>query len=792
MCRARVGGVAARLSGPKGASVNTSPAVRGAPVRLGVGLLLFVLLSPSLRPPSDAAADVLTAGVATALVTTANHSLAAQPAAPVQPTNSSPLIKQFEETAYYLKDVDFISAGVGWAVGHPHWDQTRLLYTGTILKTTDGGQTWDAQLADTLATLRNVDFVDANNGWAVGTEGAILHTADGGAHWVRQTVASTDEFRGVAFANATQGWATSFATTHYDVFGDPDDWRGSIWHTADGGAHWARQSLPANAGLLNRIDFIDAQRGWAVGVKYTGDDQFGHPQHAGVVYRTADGGQSWTELYSPGANVVLNGVEWIDAEHGWVVGFPTLSSMSGGFTFHTADGGQTWQRQTPGGFFAPLWDVQFIDADRGYTVGFNYVGAAGPPVYRTLDGGATWQAIQMRQHEAEGLFTVAVVGDQVVAVGDHDYVARSTRPWDDFTPTPCIDGVCLFTQAYLNTHYVFHDVFFANANDGWAVGSRSYLPNVWGQVIFHTADGGRTWAVQYELVPPAGTTFSTLRLASVSFVDSQTGWAVGASGAYRLNDRLEHHGAILYTDDGGQQWQEQGQELYTNWDLEFFAVQFLDAQNGWALARGNPAQHGGIFLAHTTDGGDHWNWVDTGQDGEIGIGYESPLGSVEFSDAQHGVAVGGLSQIVATSDGGAHWFRPAVSCGAHTCYWTVYAVAFADERNGWAGGEGAFHTTDGGATWVHQPMPVHGRIQDIQFLDDRAGWLATDRGEMWLTSNSGLRWQRLPGNPGYALMGLHFVEPERGWFVGDGGTILRLDAERWPVQEEVLLPFLKR
>jgi photosystem II stability/assembly factor-like uncharacterized protein len=32
--------------------------------------------------------------------------------------------------------------------------------------------------------LRAVDFVDVNNGWAVGDYGAILHTTTGDASWV--------------------------------------------------------------------------------------------------------------------------------------------------------------------------------------------------------------------------------------------------------------------------------------------------------------------------------------------------------------------------------------------------------------------------------------------------------------------------------------------------------------------------------------------------------------------------------------------------------------------------------
>ncbi len=723
-----------------------------------------------------------------ALFAARTFAAAAGPGDPQPAAGEAALTRQFEETSYYLKDVDMISADVGWAVGAPHWDQSVKAYVGTILKTVDGGVTWSPQTANTTATLLNVDSVGASSAWAVGTGGTILHTADGGAHWTQQPVASGDEFRGVAFVSPTQGWATSFHATHYDSSGEADNWRGTVWHTADG-VTWQAQTLPANAGLLNRVKFLDAQCGWVVGVKHTGDDRYGRPQHAGVVYATANGGQSWEELYSPGADITLTGVEWVDAMHGWVVGFPNLSSVAGGFVFHTADGGQTWQQQTPGGIYDPLWDVHFIDANRGYTVGFNYIAAWGPPVFRTVDGGATWEKVKMAQQENEGLFAVSVIGDQVIALGDHDFVVRSTNAWGSCTPPPYY-GECLFAQAYLNTHYVFHDVFFADGDHGWAVGSRSYRPKVWGQAILHTSDGGLTWASQYEMAPPADSTFSYLRLDSVSFADAQQGWAVGSSELFGEPGQREYHNAILHTTDGGQHWQEQGRELYASWGLEFFSVQSLDEQTGWALAAKN-FPNDDIFLAHTVDGGDHWSWVDTAITGTLQVGYGTVMGSVFFTDAQHGWAAGGLSQVVQTSDGGAHWSRANLSCGAHPCYYTVLGVAFADDRNGWLVGQGMFHSQDGGATWVHQDLAMGSEMQDIEFAGGGMGCLVNDLGEIWCTGSGGARWQLLESGTGFALRGLDVLDARRAWFVGDGGTILRYSADHPPVVE-VFLPVVRR
>ena len=61
---------------------------------------------------------------------------------------------------------------VGYAVGNNG--------TGLVLKTLDGGLTWDPQIANTSQFLRDVWFIDPLRGWAVGSGGRILHTARGG------------------------------------------------------------------------------------------------------------------------------------------------------------------------------------------------------------------------------------------------------------------------------------------------------------------------------------------------------------------------------------------------------------------------------------------------------------------------------------------------------------------------------------------------------------------------------------------------------------------------------------
>jgi hypothetical protein len=61
---------------------------------------------------------------------------------------------------------------------------------------------------------------------------------------------------------------------------------------------------------------------------------------------------------------------------------------------------------------------------------------------------------------------------------------------------------------------------------------------------------------------------------------------------------------------------------------------------------------------------------------------------------------------------------------------------------------------------------------------------------LWYTGNSGARWHQLDTGAGFALRGLHFVNAQLGWIVGDGGTILHYAADHLPIVGEVFLPMV--
>jgi photosystem II stability/assembly factor-like uncharacterized protein len=203
--------------------------------------------------------------------------------------------------------VYFVSETTGWVAGGIEAGFSPA--SRYILRTTDGGETWQAQLGQLHKNpLKDVFFADANHGWAVGEPAEILRTVDGGATWTEQDAPlGSGQLRSVFFLDPQIGWAVGRD--------------GTALHTTNGGVVWQHSDIDTAAELTN-VFFADAQNGWAVGGL----------ANEGVVFRTSDGGESWhsQEVTDAGA---LTGVFFTDAGSGWAVGYD-------GTIIHTDTGGE--------------------------------------------------------------------------------------------------------------------------------------------------------------------------------------------------------------------------------------------------------------------------------------------------------------------------------------------------------------------------------------------------------------------------------------------------------------------
>ncbi len=83
----------------------------------------------------------------------------------------------------------------------------KYLTDGMIARTADGGLTWTRRDADTGKFLWDVVFLDAREGWAVGSFGMAMRSLDGGSTWEPHPTETESLLRAVSFPDRDNGWA---------------------------------------------------------------------------------------------------------------------------------------------------------------------------------------------------------------------------------------------------------------------------------------------------------------------------------------------------------------------------------------------------------------------------------------------------------------------------------------------------------------------------------------------------------------------------------------------------------
>ncbi len=161
-----------------------------------------------------------------------------------------------------LYDVKFISSSVGYVAGD----------TSTLLKTTDGGNTWsDISLTFCSARLNSVEAIDEDNIAVAGNEGTVFLSNDGGLSWYRPSgLMYETNLNEIVFFSATDGM----------IVGND----GLMLKTVDGGMSWQPVNTSFSGDLYDfqSVAFSDISNGISVGVN-------------GVEVYSTDGGDTWTE-----------------------------------------------------------------------------------------------------------------------------------------------------------------------------------------------------------------------------------------------------------------------------------------------------------------------------------------------------------------------------------------------------------------------------------------------------------------------------------------------------------------
>ncbi|HLQ08788.1 MAG TPA: YCF48-related protein, partial [Steroidobacteraceae bacterium] len=154
---------------------------------------------------------------------------------------------------------------------------------------------------------------------------------------------------------------------------------GTVLLSDDDGKTWRQAREVPTRLMLTSVCFTDDMRGWAVG-------------HWGVVLHTEDGGDSWKLLrQDTSVDQPLFSVYFMDRKQGLVVGLWSLA-------LRTSDGGLHWTSVNmpapPGGDKAGPNLYRIFRAKEAGTL---FIAAEMGLVYRSDDGGQSWQMIQTGQ-----------------------------------------------------------------------------------------------------------------------------------------------------------------------------------------------------------------------------------------------------------------------------------------------------------------------------------------------------------------------------------------------------------
>lgn len=276
-------------------------------------------------------------------------------------------------TANTLLDVLFINPNTGYACGN----------NGTILKTTNGGNSWVNLVSGTADFLTSLAVNPSNSNiiYAVGDNGTILRTTNGGSNWNKTNVGGLydaivfkDMNTGVVAGlggfmyrttNAGNNWINvdpgiglttiySFYTIGSSIFGGCAS--GKIIKSTNNGLNWTNYQTPSTFAFYG-LYFTDVNTGYAV-------------DNTGKVFKSTNSGVNWSQIFSHSGTkykIVSNGIDMF------------MCGVQGNILKST-NNGVNWILQstsTQTDFFA----MQFVSPTTGFAVGEN--GA----IYKTTNGG---------------------------------------------------------------------------------------------------------------------------------------------------------------------------------------------------------------------------------------------------------------------------------------------------------------------------------------------------------------------------------------------------------------------
>ncbi len=197
-----------------------------------------------------------------------------------------------------LMSISAVDNATAWAAGSGFMGYTLPeTYSGTIVKTSDMGATWQKQTPAGNKNFHKVQALDASNAWVSG-DGVVMNTTNGGTTWNTSYSEPGTQFWGLSAGSGNTVWAAG-------SFGYSG---GCVVKSVDQGNSWEKlfEYHGAEYGFLNCLETfssVDACAGIANSSYLINNT----PNSGSYVLRTANGGSARPDINYVSPSVAENG-----------------------------------------------------------------------------------------------------------------------------------------------------------------------------------------------------------------------------------------------------------------------------------------------------------------------------------------------------------------------------------------------------------------------------------------------------------------------------------------------------
>jgi photosystem II stability/assembly factor-like uncharacterized protein len=557
---------------------------------------------------------------------------------------------------------------------------------GTVMKSTDGGQTWSGLPSGTTANLSLVQELDPNT-VIVGGGCALRESTDGGTTFTPMPINPSDTVCGSDLA------AISFlsATTGYVLLQS-----GQVLYTTNGGATvTAKTRVPLASGTARGtgLTFISPTTGFATSTY-------------GAIEETTDGGNSWTEVSSTVQE--LNGIEFVSPQTAYAFGAGNtlLTSTNGGTTWTTAP------LTMPSTTFDDLTGIACPSASQCL------ISTGTSSLILTSDGVQTGSLVTPSNQPITSVaFTT---GAGVVAVGTAGTIVLSANGGSQF-PTVVSGGPGVPRSVNTNEPLV-----------AGAPGS-AYLLGKSGQ-LDATTNSGANWSLE-QTPTNANIVAGTFPTTSTGYVttsdrvlrkttDGGNSWSsLDATVTNRTQVVATSASTVMLVGPTGIRRSTNGGQSFVK---VAGRVQLAHGRRGRSVASlslTDATVHGPTVFAwgftgayESTNQGLSWR--------EIGLPHKTRIKQLSFVSASTGYALDLAGDVLFTTNRGAAW-RKLLNVGTTA----ITDMSFSNAKRGLLAINSlgtvlidALSTTNGGQTW--QPQVIDGGAQGVILASPTADYFA--------------------------------------------------------------------